>query len=229
MLKGTLAVAYWYLLKVRERGAAELAWAPGSYKHEYSQDSPVWWVLDTGLLVTPRGPLGEVLDTGLLRQYSTVRSLWSQGFTLRLEFYKINGHINVSFTAQSHIVTVKIIAVACVPFPFTNIWIDSINNVFVRNNIIIIHNSICFESKPVCNGKLLIKANRIVCVGNIPSCHAIVAQAMHLRGKTIQSRMEALQLRCVIDGGFRDVIQHQLFAQLLPQPHINGTAGNKII
>ena len=49
ILKGTLAVAYWYLLKVRERGAAELASAPGSYKHEYSQDSPVWWVLDTGL------------------------------------------------------------------------------------------------------------------------------------------------------------------------------------
>ena len=149
--------------------------------------------------------------------------------TLRLVVYKNNGHINFSFRAQSDIVTGKIIAVASVPFPFTNIWIDSINNVFVRTNMIIIHNSICFQSKPVCNGKLLIKASRIVCVGNIPSCHAIVAQAMHLRGKTIQSWMKALQLRGVIDWGLFDVIQQQLFTQLLPQPDINGTTCNTII
>ena len=41
-----------------------------------------------------------------------------------------------------------------------------------------------------------------MCVGNIPSCHAIVAQAMHLRGKTIQSRMEALQLRVLLMEAF---------------------------
>ena len=68
-----------------------------------------------------------------------------------------------------------------------------------------------------------------MCVGNIPSCHAIVAQAMHLRGKTIQSRMKALQLRGVIDWGLFDVIQQELFAQLLPQPDINGTTCNTII